>query len=429
MRRIAVIGSGISGLGAAFLLRESAHVTLFEAQARLGGHADTFEARFGDRTVPVDTGFIVLNDRTYPNLLGMFATLGVALETTDMGFGVSVGDGALEYGGGTFGQLFAQKRNLFRPRFHAMWRDILRFFREAPAALEAAGPDMPLGEWLARNRYSEPFVQDHLLPMGAAIWSSSVAGMRDFPARGFIRFFANHGLLQVNNRPRWRTVTGGSREYVHRIATLLPDIRLAAPVRAIRRTDAGVEVTTDAGAEPFDHAVLATHAPQALALLADATPAERDILGRFRTQENLAILHTDLALMPRRRAVWSAWNYLSNGAHDHGAAVSVTYWMNRLQNLVTPEPLLVSLNPLREPDPARVLRRVTYHHPQFDAETLPAQARLPEIQGVARVHFCGAWTRWGFHEDGLVSAVAAARALGAEIPWDAAAGAAARAAA
>jgi predicted NAD/FAD-binding protein len=236
--------------------------------------------------------------------------------------------------------------------------------------------------------------------------------------RGFVRFFANHGLLQVKNRPRWRTVTGGSREYVRRIAALLADVRLATPVRAVSRTADGVVIATDAGHERFDQAILATHAPQALGMLADASAAERALLEKFRTQANHAVLHTDIRLMPRRRAVWSAWNYLSDGAHDHGASVSVTYWMNRLQNLVTPEPLLVSLNPLREPDPRRVLRRVTYHHPQFDADSLSAQAALGEIQGSNRVHFCGAWTRWGFHEDGLASAVAAARALGAAIPWD-----------
>lgn len=417
--RVAVIGAGIAGLGAAWLLRRTAQVTLFEAAARLGGHADTFEARFGACVVPVDTGFIVLNDRTYPNLLGLFAELGVALEPSDMGFGVSIAGGALEYGGGTLPQLFAQKRNLFRPRFHAMWRDILRFYREAPRVLEQGGADEPLGDWLVRNHYREGFVRDHLLPMGAAIWSASVEGMRAFPVRGFVRFFANHGLLQVNNRPRWRTVTGGSREYVRRIKAALPDIRLASPVRAVSRDAGAVLVATDAGSERFDHAVLAAHAPQALAMLADASEAERAVLGQFRTQPNRAVLHTDARLMPRRRAVWSAWNYLSDGAHDHGAAVSVTYWMNRLQNLVTPEPLLVSLNPLREPDPRRVLREVTYHHPQFDAHTLRAQAQLAGIQGVNRVHFCGAWTRWGFHEDGLSSAVAAARALGAAIPWEA----------
>jgi hypothetical protein len=420
MRRIAVVGAGIAGLGAAWLLRDVARVTLFESAPRLGGHADTFIARFGDRTVPVDTGFIVLNDRTYPNLLGLFATLGVALETSDMGFAVSVGDGALEYGGGTIAQLFAQKRNVFRPSFHGMWRDILRFYREAPRLLETDEADQPLGAWLDANRYGRGFIEHHLLPMGAAIWSASVDGMRAFPARGFVRFFANHGLLQVANRPQWRTVRGGSAEYVRRIAAALSDVRLATPVRALRR-EGDTVIVTHGEEERFDHAILACHAPQALALLADATAAERDILGRFRTQPNRAVLHTDARLMPRRRAVWSAWNYLSAGGRDQAAAVSVSYWMNRLQNLDTPEPLIVSLNPLREPDPARVLKDVTYAHPQFDAQTLPAQARLAEIQGVSGVHFCGAWTRWGFHEDGLLSAVNAARALGVAIPWEAAA--------
>jgi hypothetical protein len=419
VRRIAVVGAGIAGLGAAWLLRDIARVTLFEAEPRLGGHADTTDVRFGERVVPVDTGFIVLNDRTYPNLLGLFDALGVRLVPSDMGFAVSIDGGALEYAGGTIAQLFAQKRNLFRPAFHGMWRDILRFYREAPRVLASAEADQPLGDWLDANRYGRAFIAHHLLPMGAAIWSASVDGMRAFPVRGFVQFFANHGLLQVNGRPQWRTVAGGSREYVQRIAAALSDARLATRVRAVRRDGAGV-LLTHAFEERFDHAILACHAPQALAMLSDATAAERAVLAPFRTQANRAVLHTDLRLMPRRRAAWAAWNYLSTGARDQGAAVSVSYWMNRLQTLDTPVPLIVSLNPLVEPDPACVLKDVTYHHPQFDAATLPAQARLADIQGVHGVHFCGAWTRWGFHEDGLVSAVHAARALGAPIPWEAA---------
>lgn len=411
--RIAVIGAGISGLAAAWLLRDVAQVTLFEAAPRLGGHADTFDTPGG---VAVDTGFIVLNDRNYPNLLALFAALGVATEASDMGFAVSLRGGALEYGGGSIAQLFGQKRNLLRPGFHLMWRDILRFYREAPALL-TTDDTATLGEYLARENYGQAFVQDHILPMGAAIWSASVDGIRDFPARAFVKFFANHGLLRVNNRPQWRTVTGGSREYVRRIAGMLPDVRLATPVRAVRRTETGVTVHTEAGSEAFAHAVLATHAPEALALLADATAEERTVLGAFRTTPNRAVLHTDARLMPRRKAVWSAWNVLSDARDDRAAALCVTYWMNRLQNLQTPDPLLVTLNPLVEPRVGTVLKDCTYHHPHFDAAALEAQARLPSIQGVNRIDFCGAWAGWGFHEDGLSSAVAAARRLGAEIPW------------
>lgn len=411
--RIAVIGAGIAGLGAAWLLRDVAHVTLFEAAPRLGGHADTFDAPGG---VAVDTGFIVLNDRNYPNLLALFAALGVATEASDMGFAVSLRGGALEYGGGSVAQLFGQKRNLLRPAFHTMWRDILRFYREAPALL-ATDDQATLGEYLAREKYGQAFVNDHILPMGAAIWSASGDGISDFPARAFVKFFANHGLLRVNNRPQWRTVTGGSREYVRRLAADLPDVRLATLVRAVRRTETGLTVHTEAGHEAFAHAVLATHAPQALALLADATPTERAVLGAFQTTPNRAVLHTDARLMPRRKAVWSAWNVLSDARDDRTAALCVTYWMNRLQNFSTPEPLLVTLNPLSEPRAGSVLKDCTYHHPHYDTAALDAQARLPQIQGMNRVDFCGAWTGWGFHEDGLASAVAAARRLGAAIPW------------
>jgi hypothetical protein len=411
--RIAVIGAGIAGLGAAWLLRDVAQVTLFEAGAHPGGHADTFDAPGG---VSVDTGFIVLNDRNYPNLVALFQALGVATEASDMGFAVSLRGGALEYGGGSVAQLFGQKRNVLRPSFHAMWRDILRFYRDAPALL-ATSDTATLGDYLARERYGQAFVQDHILPMGAAIWSASVDGIRDFPARAFIKFFANHGLLRVGNRPQWRTVTGGSREYVRRIAAALPDLRLATPVRAVLRTETGVILHTEAGHEAFAHAVLATHAPQALALLADATAAERTVLAAFRTTPNRAVLHTDARLMPRRKAVWSAWNVLSDARDDRAMALCVTYWMNRLQNLATPEPLLVTLNPLMEPRAGSVLKDCTYHHPHYDAAALDAQARLGSIQGVNRVEFCGAWTGWGFHEDGLASAVAAARRLGATVPW------------
>jgi predicted NAD/FAD-binding protein len=302
-----------------------------------------------------------------------------------------------------------------------MWRDILRFYREAPGLVngndDANLGDVSLGHYLERERYGQAFIQDHILPMGAAIWSASVDGIRDFPVRAFARFFANHGLLQVNNRPQWRTVTGGSREYVRRIEAALPDVRKGQPVLALRRDGTGVLVTTASGTERFDHAVLATHAPQALALLEDATAQERAVLGAFRTTENRALLHTDASLMPRRKRVWSAWNVMSLAPGDRARALCVTYWMNRLQNLVTPEPLLVTLNPLREPARGTVMKDVTYHHPHYDAAALAAQARLHTIQGVHRLEFCGAWTGWGFHEDGLASAVAAATRLGAAIPW------------
>lgn len=422
-RRVAVVGSGIAGMACAWLLaRGGQAVTLFEADDRAGGHSHTVDVTTPEGPVAVDTGFIVYNGHTYPNLCALFDHLRVPTAETDMSFAVSIDGGALEYAGSRSGGLFAQRRNLLRPRFWAMLRDLVRFYREAPRLLDdPAAESLTLGEYLTREGYGRPFVDDHLLPMGAAIWSAAPDDVRRHPAMAFVRFCHNHGLLKLRDRPRWRTVAGGSREYVGRLlAPLGPGLRTGTPVSAVRRCDGGgVKVLlTDGTVEVFDALVLACHADQAFALLADAGPAERSILGTFRTQPNEAWLHTDPGLMPVRRAAWASWNHLARRDVTGQASVCVTYWMNRLQPLATRTDLFVTLNPERPPRPEAVLRRIAYSHPLFDAETLRAQRMLWKRQGRRDTWFCGAWLGNGFHEDGLQTGLAVAEALGgARRPW------------
>lgn len=413
---IAVIGAGISGLSAAWLLRAAYDVTLFEAEHRAGGHADTQVVTLDGQNVPVDTGFIVFNNVNYPNLVGFFKTLGIAAHDSNMSFGVSKNNAAFEYAGGELKQLFAQPTNIFRPCFWKMVRDILRFNKAAPALL-ATNSTESLGQYLAANHYSQPFIEDYILPMGAAIWSSSVEGMKAFPAKSFIRFFVNHGLLKVNDRPQWRTVTGGSRVYVARVLQDLADVKLSAAVTAVQRQADGIMLTTASGQTKFDQVVFACHADQALALIQSPTEAETAILGAIKFQDNEAVLHQDTKLMPVRKLAWSSWNYLSQGKPDQADAVCLTYWMNLLQGMKTKLPLLVSLNPLIAIEPAKILLRKNYRHPQFNAAAMAAQEALPTIQGQDRLWFTGAWTCWGFHEDGIASAVAVARSLGVQAPW------------
>ncbi len=421
-RKIAVIGSGISGLSAAWLLDKSADVTLFEADSRLGGHANTVTVeRDGKPPIAVDTGFIVYNEKNYPNLVALFDHLGVPTLETEMSFAAALQGGALEYSGSGLVGLFGQPSNVFRPRFWKMVLDITRFYKAAPHLLDDPTlADKTLGQYLDAHAYSEGFVDDHLLPMGAAIWSMTAADMRDYPLAAFIRFFINHGLVQLTGRPQWRTVKGGSREYIARMmAQFSGKVVLESQISGIKRTNEGVKVLDRAGhLTMFDDVVIATHADRALSLLSDADEKERALLGDFHYTQNLAVLHSDAALMPKRRAVWSAWNYLSEPGSKGSEELCVTYWMNRLQHLDPATPLFVTLNPSRPIDPNTVIRTFAYAHPRFDAAAMAAQKQLWSLQGRRNTWFCGAHFGSGFHEDGLQSGLAVAEALGGvKRPW------------
>ena len=413
---IAVVGTGISGMAAAWLLSQHHRVTVFESAARLGGHTNTVDITGGDGSQPVDTGFIVFNEATYPNLTALFAHLGVATQASEMSFAVSLDDGRLEYAGTDLNGLFAQRRNLVSPRFLLMLRDLLRFYREAPRKL-AGLETLSLGAFLEQDGYGRAFRDDHLLPMAAAIWSAPSKTVLDFPAISFVRFCDNHGLLRVTDRPIWRTVTGGSRAYIAPLTKPYRDrIHLGRGIVSVRSDADGVTLRDGRGADTrFDHVVVATHADQALAMLAAPSDQHRDVLGAFRYSQNRAVLHRDTRLMPKRQNVWASWNYL--GRSGQGAdAVCVTYWMNRLQNRGAGPAYFVTFNPTVEP--AGMLRDETYAHPIFDLPALAAQKRLWSLQGEGNVWFCGAHFGAGFHEDGLQAGLAVAEALGGvRRPW------------
>ena len=411
---VAVIGSGVSGLGAAWALARRHDVTLYEARDRLGGHAATVDVEVAGRPVSVDTGFIVYNEAAYPHLTRLFATLGVATEASDMSFSFSDRAG-LEYAGSVGGML-GVPRNLVSRRYRSMIGDILRFRSLGYDLLETADR-LTLGTALRAGGLGDGFIEDYLVPMTAAIWSARTDEILDYPASTMLRFLDNHGLIDITGRPAWRTVSGGSRMYVDKIGARLPDVRLGLPVRHIDRSGGAVVVRTDAGDDVYDEVVIAAHSDQALRMLGDgATAAERETLGALRYEPNAVVLHTDASLMPRRRRLWSSWNYLTDSDAPDPKA-SVTYWMNRLQNLATEEPLLVSLNPLEEPDPTKVLGRYEYAHPQFDLAAVAAQGRMARIQGTHRTWFAGAYLGYGFHEDGLQAGFNVAAALGSPPPW------------
>jgi uncharacterized protein len=417
--RIAIVGAGVSGLVVAHLLHPRHEITVFEAADYAGGHTNTVRVDTPNETHHVDTGFIVFNDRNYPTFERLLSRLGVAWQPSTMSFSVSDGVGDFEYSGASPNGLFAKRRHLLTPWFHRMLSDLARFNRSARAlvagGLDDAGPGPSLGEWLERQHFSRAFIDRLIVPQAAAVWSADPRQMWRFPARFLAEFFDHHGMLGFRNRPRWRVIAGGSARYVEALTAPFADrIRLRTPISAVSRDADGVLVSP-AGGEPerFDQVVLATHSDQALSMLADASSLEREALAAIPYQVNEAVLHTDVRMLPRRRRAWASWNY--HWAPEPSPRATVTYHMNRLQSLEAEREFCVTLNRTEAIDPERVIRRIEYAHPVFTADGVKAQRRFDHVSGADRVHFCGAYWGWGFHEDGVRSALRVAERFGARL--------------
>lgn len=417
-QHIAVIGSGISGLVSAYLLTRAHDVVLFEANHYLGGHTNTVDVTLDGITYPVDVGFQVYNQALYSNLAALLEELNVASYTSDMSFGISMEEGKVEWAGANFDTVFAQRSNILSPDFLLMLKDILRFSKYAPHYLVSTlQSGASLSQLLQAEGYSAPFCDAYLLPMATSIWFSSPHEILKYPASSFIQFCLKHSLLQLTNRPQLHTVQGGAREYVRKIAATLADVRLNTAVLSVARVAGQVQVNTSKNTELFDAAVFATHAPQTVKLLTDASDAERQILSAVRYQANQAYLHTDLSFMPRRQKVWSAWNYIGGAQKDEHRPVCISYWLNKLQHLPFTTPVIVTLNPFALPGRTKIHGRFDYEHPIFDRPAIEAQRQLDSIQGKNNCWFTGAWTGYGFHEDGLKSALRVAADFGLAPSW------------
>ncbi|MEM9287733.1 MAG: FAD-dependent oxidoreductase [Pseudomonadota bacterium] len=419
-KKIAVIGAGIAGHGAAWALSKASNVILYEKESQFGGHAHTVDVDCGEYSVPVDMGFIVYNQLNYPNLTALFDHLGVATETSNMSFAVSLDGGRYEYHGSGLAGVFAQKRNMLSPRHIHMLRQVVRFYKSVPhLAREIDLTKITLGQWLDAMSMGRWFRERHIIPMAACIWSASANEILDFPAAAFVRFFENHGLLKLKDRPQWRTVSGGSRAYV---AALHKDMRAvkraSCPVTAVARVEGGVKVITEQGEALYDEVVIAAHADDAYAMLANPTAQERSVLPAFRYSDNEVVLHTDERVMPKRRHVWSSWNYVAPSTVDPDRPVPLSYWMNRLQNLPANQDVFVTLNPIDDIDPSTIRKTVNFQHPIFDAQTYAAQPKLDALQGDSGIWYAGSYFAYGFHEDALASGLNVARALGVDMPWD-----------